>query len=130
MVVEPAGAAGVAAMIDEPTAYPGPIGVVLSGGNIDPLLLGRVIRHGLAAAGRYVSLRVTISDAAGSLAALLAEIGRTGANVLEVVHARTSPALAIDMVHVHLQLETRSEAHAAEVVSRLRERGYLAVTSV
>ena len=126
LVVEPAGAVGVAALLADPAAYAkaGPVAVVLSGGNIDPLLLDRVIRFGLAAAGRYLTLRVAISDSAGSLAALLGEIGAAGANVLEVVHARTSAALPIEQVSVHLQLETRSESHAAEVLSRLQAAGY------
>ena len=63
---------------------------MLSGGNIDPLLLGKVIRHGMAAAGRYLNLRVSIPDVPGGLATLLGEVGGVGANVLEVVHERIS----------------------------------------
>ena len=85
MVVEPAGAAAVAALLEHPTAFPTPAVAVLSGGNIDPLLLGKVIRHGMAAAGRYLNLRVCIPDVPGGLAQLLAEISAVGANVLEVV---------------------------------------------
>ncbi|HWM74914.1 MAG TPA: pyridoxal-phosphate dependent enzyme, partial [Nocardioides sp.] len=124
MVVEPAGAAAVAALLDAPTAYQTPVVAVLSGGNIDPLLLGKVIRHGMAAAGRYVSLRVNIPDVPGGLAELLAEVGRAGANVLEVVHERISPSLDLDRVEVHLQLETRGAQHAEKLVIRLRECGY------
>ena len=97
---------------------------VLSGGNIDPLLLGKVIRHGMAAAGRYLNLQVCIPDLPGGLAQLLAEVGEVGANVLEVVHERISPSLHLDEVEVHLQLETRGEPHAEQVLARLRERGY------
>jgi threonine dehydratase len=124
MVVEPAGAAAVAAMLDEPSAFATPAVAVLSGGNIDPLLLGKVIRHGMAAAGRYLNLHVTIPDVPGGLAQLLTEVGSAGANVLEVVHERISPALHLDEVEVHLQLETRGEPHAEKVIARLRERGY------
>lgn len=124
LVVEPAGAVGVAAILDEPAAFEGPVAVVLSGGNIDPLLLGKVIRHGLAAAGRYLPLSVTIPDAPGSLARMLGEIGAMGANVLEVVHARNSSRLHLDEVEVTLQLETRSERHAERVRKRLYELGY------
>ena len=71
MVVEPAGAAALAAVVADPAAFEPPVVVVLSGGNVDPLLLLRVIRHGLAAAGRYASLRLKIADRPGSLARLL-----------------------------------------------------------
>jgi len=124
LVVEPAGAVGVAALLEEPGTFEGPVAVVLSGGNIDPLLLGKVIRHGMAAAGRYLVVTVTISDAPGSLARLLMEVGETGANVVEVMHARNNPALHLDQVEVILQLETRGEPHAAQVIGRLQERGY------
>ena len=124
MVVEPAGAAAVAAMLDAPTRWPTPACAVLSGGNIDPLLLGKVIRHGLASAGRFLYLRVLIPDTPGGLARLLTQVGDAGANVLEVSHERISPELTIDEVEVRIQLETRGEPHAEQVVARLRERGY------
>jgi len=124
MVVEPAGAAGVAAILDDPRAFGTPTVAVLSGGNIDPLLLGKVIRHGMAAAGRYLNLHINIPDLPGGLAQLLAEVGAGGANVLEVAHERISPMLDLHEVEVHLQLETRGEPHAQQVMTRLRERGY------
>ena len=124
LVVEPAGAVGVAALMDDPAGFGGNTVVVLSGGNIDPLLLNRVIRHGLAAAGRFLLIRVVIGDKPGALADLLHEVGVAGANVLEVVHARTDPSLALDAVEVLLQLETRGSEHAALVVERLRGQGY------
>ncbi len=124
MVVEPAGAAAVAAMLDAPTTYATPVVAVLSGGNIDPLLLGKVIRHGMAAAGRYLHLRVCIPDTPGGLARLLAELADVQANVLEVQHERISPTLNMDEVEVNVQLETRGEQHAERVLTRLRERGY------
>ncbi|NYE35458.1 threonine dehydratase [Nocardioides cavernae] len=123
-VVEPAGAAAVAAMLDHPTGFDTPAVAVLSGGNIDPLLLSKVIRHGLAAAGRYLYLRVNIPDTPGGLASLLTEVGEEGANVLEVAHERISPSLTLNEVEVRIQLETRGEAHAEHLMARLRERGY------
>lgn len=137
LVVEPAGAAAAAALAgladgSEAVAdaglvlRPGPVVVLLSGGNVDPLLLGKVIRHGLTAAGRYLTLEVTIPDLPGGLARLLAEIADAGANVLEVVHERTSPGLHIGEVEVHLQLETRGDEHAAAVLERLRQHGFVA----
>jgi threonine dehydratase len=124
MVVEPAGAAAVAALMDRHADVSTPVVAVLSGGNIDPLLLGKVIRHGMAAAGRYLNLHVTIPDVPGGLARLLVDVSAAGANVLEVVHERISPRLHLDEVEVHLQLETRGAPHAEQVLTRLRERGY------
>jgi threonine dehydratase len=124
MLVEPAGAAAVAAVLDDPRRFETPAVAVLSGGNIDPLLLGKVIRHGMAAAGRYLNLHVCIPDLPGGLAQLLTDISEVGGNVLEVVHERISPTLHLDEVEVHLQLETRGEPHTRLLMARLRERGY------
>jgi threonine dehydratase len=124
MVVEPSGAAAVAAIIDQPQRFGTPIVAVLSGGNVDPLLLGNLIRHGMASAGRYLNLRCVVPDRPGGLARLLAELAELGANVLEVAHERTSVALHVGEVEVRLQLETKSPTHADDVVSRLREHGY------
>lgn len=124
MIVEPAGAAAVAAMLDDPGRFASPAVAVLSGGNVDPLLLGKVIRHGMAAAGRYLNLHVIVPDLPGGLAQLLGEIGAAGANVLEVVHERISPSLHLDEVEVRLQLETRGAPHAELLLERLRGRGY------
>jgi threonine dehydratase len=127
VVVEPAGAAAVAALLDAPHAFETPAVAVLSGGNIDPLLLGKVIRHGLASAGRYLYLRVLIPDLPGGLAGLLHEIGDAGANVLEVAHERISPTLNLNEVEVRIQLETRGVEHAEQMLTRLREKGYRVV---
>ncbi|MFB8004364.1 threonine ammonia-lyase [Nocardia sp. NPDC056000] len=127
LIVEPAGAAAVAALMacaPEELDLRGPVCAVLSGGNIDPLLLTRVIGHGLSAAGRYLAARVTISDRPGSLSRLLAELGKTGASVLDVVHYRTGAWLAIDEVEVLLTLETRGPTHRDEMLDALTEAGY------
>jgi len=124
LVVEPAGAAAVAAVLDAPDSFETPAVAVLSGGNVDPLLLMRIIRHGMAAAGRYLSFKVLIPDLPGGLARLLAELAGVKANVLDVVHERTSMHLHLDEVEVALQVETRGDEHAARVLSRLRECGY------
>ncbi|MEV6070617.1 threonine ammonia-lyase [Nocardia sp. NPDC052001] len=127
LIVEPAGAAAVAALMacaPEELDLRGPVCAVLSGGNIDPLLLTRVIGHGLSAAGRYLAARVTISDRPGSLSRLLAELGKTGASVLDVVHYRTGAWLAIDEVEVLLTLETRGPTHRDEVLDALADVGY------
>jgi threonine dehydratase len=129
LVVEPAGAAGVAALLAAPRRWPTPVVTVLSGGNVDPLVLLHVIQHGMAAAARYLSLRVRLGDRPGALAALLTLIGSRGANVLDVDHSRISTALSLGDVEVALRLETRGPEHCAELVAALGEAGHL-VTEV
>jgi threonine dehydratase len=124
LVVEPAGAAAVAAILDQVVELEPPVVAVVSGGNIDPLLMLRVLRHGMAAAGRYLSISVRVPDTPGSLAGLLALVGRTNANVVEVEHLRTHPQLRVDEVEIALQLETRGPMHAAEVLQALRDAGH------
>jgi threonine dehydratase len=124
LVVEPAGAAAAAAVLADPSTFEPPVVVVLSGGNIDPLLLLRVIRYGMAAAGRYLALSVRIPDTPGSLARLLTLLGEADANVVEVEHVRIEPRLRLDEVEVALQLEARGPVHAAQITQRMREAGY------
>jgi threonine dehydratase len=124
LVVEPAGAAGVAALMEEPAACRAPVVTVLSGGNIDPLLMMRVMTQGMAASGRYLALRVRIPDRPGSLAALLSGLAAVQANVLDVVHERTRAWLAVDEVEVFLHVETRGPEHRERVVTHLRQQGY------
>jgi threonine dehydratase len=128
-VVEPAGAAGVAALMLDPRSAEPPVVAVLSGGNIDPLLLAKVLRHGLAAAGRYLTFRCRLPDRPGALATLLGEIADLGANVLDVVHARLTPHLRVDEVEVLLQVETRGPGHCDEVIGQLRKSGYTLIFS-
>ena len=123
-VVEPAGAAGVAALLDDPRSAEPPVVAVLSGGNIDPLLLAKMLRHGLSAAGRYLTFRCRLPDHPGALAALLTELADLGANVIDVVHARFSPHLRVDEVEVQLQVETRGPGHCDSVIGQLRKSGY------
>jgi threonine dehydratase len=123
-VVEPAGAAGVAALLEHPRAFEPPVVAVLSGGNIDPLLLAKVLRHGLAAAGRYLALRCRLPDRPGALATLLSEVAGLGANVLDVVHERVAPGLHVDEVEVLLQVETRGTGHCDNLIGQLRQSGY------
>jgi threonine dehydratase len=124
LVVEPAGAAAVAAVMDQPELFEPPVVAVLSGGNIDPVLLLRVLRHGMAAAGRYLSFRLRIPDRPGELAKLLGELAASEANVLDVEHVRTGPKLHLDEVEVAVQLETRGPDHCAAVLAWLRAVGY------
>lgn len=127
LVVEPAGASPVAALLQDPGAFEGPVVAVLSGGNVDPLLLQRVLRHGMAAAGRYLSLRLRLNDRPGALATLLGVISRLDANVVDIAHVRTAPDLGLTEAEVDLHLETKGPDHCAEVVSALRESGYTVV---
>ena len=123
-VVEPAGAAGVAALLEHPRDFTPPIVVVLSGGNIDPLLLSKLLRYGLGAAGRYLAFRCRLPDRPGSLAKLLGDVADLGANVLEVGHERLAPRLHVDEAEVVLVVETRGPAHCEEVIGALRAEGY------
>lgn len=124
LVVEPAGASPVAALLSDPRAYEGPVVAVLSGGNVDPLLMQRILRHGMAAAGRYLSLRLRLPDRPGALATLLGVLSVADANVLDVGHVRTDPRLGLTEVEVELHLETKGPEHCAEVGEALREAGY------
>jgi threonine dehydratase len=124
LLVEPAGAAAVAAIMAAPGAFTGPVVAVLSGGNIDPLVLLRVVRHGLASAGRYLQLRVVITDTPGALARLLAALAGTGGNVVHVQHVRTGTDLAIDEVEIEVQVETKGPEHCADVLERLRAAAF------
>jgi len=129
LVVEPAGGAAVARLIEAPeAAWEGPLVAVLSGGNIDPLLMLRIIRHGMAAAGRYLQLRVRVPDKPGNLAQLLVDCAEVDANVLEVEHVRTDASLNVDEVEIALELETKSTEHCGEVLEALRARGYRVIS--
>ena len=123
LVVEPAGAAGVAALLDHPKAFEPPVLTVLSGGNVDPLLMWHVIQHGMVAGGRYLSTRVRLDDRPGALAGLLGKVSELGCNVLDVEHSRISGALSIGEVDVALSMETRGPRHRVEVLDALRASG-------
>lgn len=124
-LAEPAGAAGVAALLEHPASvFQPPVVVVLSGGNIDPLLLSKVLRHGLSAAGRYLAFRCRLPDRPGALATLLSELAALGANVLDVMHERVTADLRVDEAEVNLHLETRGPEHCDSVISQLRKAGY------
>ena len=124
MVVEPAGAAAVAALLEAPHDFEPPVVVVLSGGNIDPLLMLRVLRHGMSAAGRYLQFRLRMPDRPGSLVAVLALLAEVDVNVLEVEHVRTGERLNLHEVEIGLQLETKGADHCESVLAALRAAGY------
>jgi threonine dehydratase len=124
MVVEPAGAVGVAAILTGQVQPEGPTVVVLSGGNIDPLIMERVIAHGLAASERYLKLRIPLPDRPGQLARTSEIIAEQNANVVEVLHTRHGTGLAISQVELELHIETRGPEHADQVLQALRDAGY------
>ncbi|MCR2801359.1 MULTISPECIES: threonine ammonia-lyase [unclassified Microbacterium] len=123
-VVEPAGAAGVAAILAGKVQASGPTAVVLSGGNIDPLLLQRVVAHGLAASGRYMTLQIPLPDRPGQLARVSELLAIAGANVIEVLHTRHGQGLQISEVILQLSVETRGAEHRALVIQTLTDAGY------
>jgi threonine dehydratase len=127
MLVEPSGAAAVAALLDEPGAVEGPVVAVLSGGNIDALLLLDVIRHGLVAAGRFLRLRVRITDRPGELMRLLADLASLQVNVLNVTHDRSAESLGVREVDVSVEGATRGPDHREDVLRRLHELGHALV---
>ncbi len=128
-VVEPAGAAAMAAVLTQPEQFEAPLTVILSGGNVDPLLLLRIVQRGLAAAGRYVVLSAMIPDTPGSLERLLALIAEQRGNVVTVTHNRTNPMLAVDECAVVVEIEVRGPEHAAEIIAALRASGVRVVDS-
>ena len=123
-VVEPAGAVGVAAILAGKIEATGPTVSVLSGGNIDPLLLQRVVAHGLSASGRYMSLQIPLPDRPGQLARVSELLAQAGANVIEVLHTRHGQGLQISEVILQLSVETRGEEHRAHVIATLESAGY------
>ncbi len=123
-VVEPAGAVGVAAILAGKVRATGPTVSILSGGNIDPLLLQRVVAHGLSASGRYMTLRIPLPDRPGQLARVSELLAHAGANVMEVLHTRHGQGLQISEVILQLSVETRGEEHRAHVIATLEEAGF------
>jgi|TARA_B100000678_G_scaffold185232_1_gene154817 threonine dehydratase len=124
-VVEPAGAVGVAAILAGKVAAHGPTACVLSGGNIDPLLLQRVVAHGLSASGRYMTMRIPLPDRPGQLARVSELLALAGANVIEVLHTRHGQGLQISEVILQLSVETRGEEHKAHVIATLENAGFV-----
>ena len=126
--VEAGGIAAVAAILDDPDSFEGPVVASLSGGNIDPLLLSRVMRTGLATSGRFLMVQVRLSDQPGSLAKLLACVAELGTNIIQTSHTRMNPALAISEVDVEVELETRGFEHREQILAAIVAQGFEIVT--
>ena len=124
-LVEPAGAAATAAVLASPTSFTPPVAITLSGGNVDPLILMRILRHGLASDGRFLSLTIRAADRPGSLASMLAVIEKQRGNVVDVVHNRLSADLDVDQVEISIEIETRGTTHGEAIVHNLTEAGFI-----
>ena len=124
-VVEGAGAAGLAALLKYPERFRGrEVGLVLCGGNIDPLLLAAIIERGMVRAGRLARVKVGSRDVPGALALITAAVAEAGANIDEVHHQRAFSALSAQNVEIELVLQTRGHEHVREVLDHLRAAGF------
>lgn len=124
LVVEPAGAVAVAAILSGAVRNTGKTVVILSGGNMDPLMMERIVSHGLSASERYLKIRIPLPDRPGQLARTSAIVADQNANVVEVVHTRHGNGMQISQVELELHIETRGPEHAEQVLSALRDEGY------
>ncbi len=124
LVVEPAGAVSVAAILAGKISPTGPTVAILSGGNIDPLLMQRVIGHGLAASDRYLKLTIMLPDRPGQLARIAELLAEANANVVEVLHTRHGHDLQLSQVELDVSVETRGTEHRQLVIEALRSAGY------
>lgn len=124
IVAEPAGAAPAAAILAGKITHSGTTVAVVSGGNIDPLLLQRVVSHGLAASGRYLTIRIPLPDRPGQLARVSELIAQAGANVIEAMHTRHGHGLQISEVILELSVETRGPEHSELTLGTLRHAGF------
>jgi threonine dehydratase len=115
---------GVAALLAGVIDAEGPTVVVLSGGNIDPMVMERVIGRGLAADQRYLKVVIPLPDRPGQLARIAEIIADANANVVEVLHTRHGTGLMISEVGIEIHMETRGPSHAELVLTRLRDAGY------
>lgn len=127
LVVEPAGAAAVAAILAGKVPADGTTVAILSGGNIDPLLMQRVIGNGLAASDRYLKLSIMMPDRPGQLARIAEILAGVNANVVEVLHTRHGRGLQVSQVELDVSVETRGTEHRQQVIEALRTAGYDAV---
>ncbi|MFC3682426.1 threonine ammonia-lyase [Hydrogenophaga luteola] len=124
-LVEGAGAAGLAAVLKHPERFAGrKVGLVLCGGNIDPMLLASIIERGMVRAGRLARIQVSARDVPGNLARITAIVAEAGANIDEVHHQRAFTLLAAQNVAVELVLQTRGREHVQQVIDALQAAGF------
>jgi threonine dehydratase len=126
-VVEGAGAVGLAALVKHSALFTGrKVGLVLSGGNIEPLVLAEIIERGMVKSGRRARLRLDLRDVPGALADVATQLGELGANIDEVQHQRQFNTLSVERVQVDVVVNTRGNAHVEEILTALRARGFRA----
>jgi threonine dehydratase len=124
-VVEGAGAVGLAAVMKDKPSYAGrKVGLVLCGGNIEPLVLAEIIERGMVKSGRLARLRVDVRDVPGALADVAALLARLGANIDEVQHQRAFTSLSVERVQIEVVVQTRGVAHIERILAAMREEGY------
>ena len=124
-VVEGAGAVGLAALLKHRERFAGRhVGLVLSGGNIEPLVLAEIIQRGMVKSGRLVRLRFDVRDVPGSLADVASALGRLGANIDEVMHQRAFTTLSVERAQIEVVVQTRGDAHVQQMLETLRAEGY------
>ena len=124
-MVEGAGAVGLAALLKHRERFAGrKVGLVLCGGNIEPLVLAEIIQRGMVKSGRLVRLRFDVRDVPGSLAEVAAPLGRLGANIDEVQHQRAFTTLSVERAQIEVVVQTRGAAHVEQILESLRAQGY------
>jgi threonine dehydratase len=127
-LVEGAGAAGLAALFKHQAQFQGKkVGLVLCGGNLDPLLLASIIERGMVKSGRLARIRVGARDVPGSLARITAAVSQAGANINEVQHQRAFTLQAAQNVDIELVIQARGHEHVAQVIEALQAQGFKAV---
>lgn len=125
LVVEGAGAATLAALMDNPARFKGQkVGIIVSGGNIDSRLLSSILLRGLVREGRLVRLRIGITDAPGVLAKVCGLIGESGGNIVEVYHQRMFYDVPVKQADVDVVVETMDTDHVDEIIRKLKETGF------
>ncbi len=124
-VVEGAGAVGLAALLRHRERFAGrQVGLVLSGGNIEPLVLAEIIERGMVRSGRLARLRVVVRDVPGALAEVALLLGELGANIDEVQHQRAFTTLSVEHVQIDVVVRTRGNEHVDEIVRAIHQRGH------
>jgi len=124
-VVEGAGAVGLAALLKHRARFSGrKVGLVLSGGNIEPLVLAEIIQRGMVKSGRLARLRIDVRDVPGALAGVAALLGQLGANIDEVQHQRAFTTLSVERAQIEVVVHTRGAAHIEEILAAMRSHGY------
>ena len=124
MIVEPAGAAGLAALLEHPGIARGKTAVVLCGGNLDIKLLSDLIERGMIRTGRYLHFFTSVTDKPGGLAHLLDAVADLGANVMQVTHNRLAHDISYGRTGVEMLVEVRDKEHIAALQQDLQARGY------